>query len=146
MGDEHQIAECGATISLAPESYNRRDDEFGPLTEWERAMWWPPWPGDSDWRFIHSGEYTSYLLEEYQKAENPPLSTEVQAKIRNSTEENYSTYGVFFEVARLGLLLPSYVNFMYDLLVTEKKKVGTKTRCKKVGHGKRKTRHVWPVP
>ena len=58
------------------------------------------------------------------------------AKIREHAELNYTDYGVYFEVTRLGLLLPDYVDFMYDLVVHEKKQVGTKvTRRRACGRG-----------
>ena len=130
-----QIAECGATLVFAPESIN--GDDAGPLAEWERAMWWPPEPQDPEWRFHISGEYTSYLLDEIESDPDQTLhSPEYIAKLRKQQEGNGAEYGVFFEVARLGLALPSYVDFMYDLIVTEKFLVGMKSRRKRTARSK----------
>jgi len=135
--EDGEISECGATIIFAPESYRRSDEDAGALTEWERAMWWPAEPHDPEWRFCNSGEYTSFLLEEMEKDTNAPLSQEALAHLRDQYGSNYSRYGVFFEVARLGLKLPNYVDFMYDLVVTEKRKVGVKSRIKRTGKNKK---------
>jgi 5-methylcytosine-specific restriction endonuclease McrA len=131
-----KIAECGATLIFAPETYSGDDALAGPLSEWERAMWWPAESKDPEWRFINSGEFTSYLLEQLESNSQQALfSPESIANLRQIQDANQTKYGVFFEIARLGLQLPSYVSFMYDLVVTEKKQVGTKTHRKKVGRG-----------
>jgi hypothetical protein len=118
-----KLGECGASITFAPESYSRETQIAGDLGEWERAMCWPPEPNDAEWRFINSGEYTSEILERMETDSNPPFSREALAKVRQNAELNYSKWGAFFEVVRLGLHLPSYVDFMYDLVVTERKQV-----------------------
>ncbi len=59
---------------------------------------------------------------------NATCSPQMLAKVRESKEANHGKWGAFFEVARLGLHLASYVDFMYDLVVTDRKLVGTKPR------------------
>jgi len=134
-----QVAECGATLIFAPESYNGNDERAGPLGEWERAMWWPAEDEDPEWRFVNSGEFTSHMLDELESdPEQQVFSPESLVKLREQQDESRTEYGVFFEVARLGLHLPSYVDFMYDLVATEKKRVGTKRRRKRTGRAKKK--------
>jgi hypothetical protein len=121
--------ECGASITFAPESYSGNDQLAGSFGEWERAMWHPPVPEDLDWRISNSGEYTSYLLDETKTGVSPvspTLSQEFRDKVREGADQNHGKFGAFFEIARLGLLLPSYVNFMYDLIVDERRCLGNK--------------------
>jgi len=118
--------EIGITIIFAPESYSVQTQVAGPLGEWERATWFPPIKEDGEFRFVNSGEYTSYLIEAMEAETNATSSPEFLAKLRDNREANNTTWGAFFEIARLGLHLPSYIDFMYDLVVIERKLVGAK--------------------
>lgn len=139
-----KVAECGATLIFAPENID--GDDAGPLAEWERAMWWPPEAQDPEWRFNTSGEYTSYILDAIESDPNQTtLSPASIAKLRTDQEANGTAHGVFFEVARLGLALPAYVDFMYDLIVTEKLHVGMKSRRKRAGRSKSRAIVTKPV-
>jgi hypothetical protein len=103
---------------------------------------------DPEWRFINSGEYTSYMLDKLESdTQQQSFSPESLSRLREQQDQNRTENGVFFEVTRLGLHLPSYVDFMYDLVVTEKKRVGTKTHRKKdrVAKGKAHTTVSRPV-
>ena len=72
----------------------------------------PPTKEDSEFRFVNSGEYTSYLLEEMERKPSPPFSADNLVKLRDNREANHTKWGAFFEVARLGLHLPCYVDFI----------------------------------
>lgn len=138
-----EYVECGATIQFAPESISKTDSQMGPLGEWERAMWWPSQPGDEEWRFVNSGEYTSTILEELEsdKAQQS-FSSASLTKLREQIGQTHSEFGVYFEIARLGLLLPRYVDFMYDLVVTEKREVGRHRLPKRPQRGNKKSKPV----
>ncbi len=120
--------EFGVTLTFVPESYSLKTRVAGPLAEWERSSWWPPMEGDHEWRLQSSGEYTSHLIEQVEADPNATCSPEELDKIREGKEENHGQWGAFYEVARLGLSLASYVDFMYDLVVTDRKLVGGKSK------------------
>ncbi|MCH7958845.1 MAG: HNH endonuclease [Candidatus Hydrogenedentes bacterium] len=151
--DDGTIADCGITLTLAPDKYTGVEGESGPLGEWERVMWWPPTMEDSEWRISSSGEYTSYLLSEFESDPSESfLSVDSKlnvqdflAKIRENEDSNHKQNGVFFEVARLGFFLASYIDFMYDLVVTEKKRIGAKSRRRKVAGKKQRSSGNRPV-
>ena len=116
--------ECGVTLVFAPERYGKDDRDAGPLGEWEKALWFPPQGEDPQWRIANAGEYTDHMLEQFEKEKNPLYSP---AAIRESANSTFPRYGAFLEVARLGLHLSSYVDFMYDLVTTERRHVGKKS-------------------
>ena len=121
--------EFGVTLTFAPEKYSFKTKVAGPLAEWERCSWWPPINTDDEWRLCNSGQYTSRLIEQIEEdLEAANCTPELLAKMREADEENHGQWGAFFEVARLGLMLSSYVDFMYDLVVTDRKLVGVKTK------------------
>jgi hypothetical protein len=123
-----QIAECGATITFAPDHLEREADA-GSLLEWDRAYWLPPLDDDREWRFNVSGVYTNSLLDELELTpEQKLLSQEAISAIREQGNDNHKANGVYFEIARLGLSLPSYIDFMYDLVVTERQRVGFRAK------------------
>jgi hypothetical protein len=118
--------EIGTTMIFAPETYSRKTQIAGPLGEWERATWFPPVKEDDEFRFVNSGEYTSHLLEKMEAKADPSFSPDSYTKLHGNREANATQWGAFFEVARLGLHLPKYVDFMYDLVVAERKAIGVK--------------------
>ena len=76
---------------------------------------------------LNSGQYTSYLLSKHY-GDTAACPSESWVRVREQKEDNHQLYGAFYEVARLGLFLPSYVEFMYDLVVTDRKLVGANTK------------------
>jgi len=93
-----------------------------PLEEWDRYYVLLPVPSDLEWRFVLSGTYTDFFLEQCLK--NPRrrggLTPDQIRLVREGRQENETTYAVEFELARLALALPHYVSFMYDLVENEK--------------------------
>lgn len=116
-GTENQIA----TITFAPPQDNVSRGEDAHLQEWDRYTVLAPVSDDPEWRFMLSGTYTDYLLEAMEASPNEPPSLSAQkiASIRDGGRLNKSEYRTFFELARLGLHLPAYFSFMYDLVVRE---------------------------
>ncbi len=134
--EKNRIAEKGITIIFFPAK--GIDINTCPLEEWERVTWMPPASDNDEYTFAVSGEYTNYLLDEMEK--NPSqsdFSPQVITSLRAHPDINFKKNGVFFEVARLGLHLPSYVKFMYDLVVTEKVRAGTRKRRRTDGSGRK---------
>lgn len=92
-----------------------------PLEEWDRYYVLLPVPSDLEWRFVLSGTYTDFFLEQSLKNPGRPggLAPDQIRRVREGRQENETEYAVEFELARLALALPSYVSFMYDLVENE---------------------------
>jgi 5-methylcytosine-specific restriction endonuclease McrA len=95
--------------------------EQQPLEDWDRHYVMPPVPSDLEWRFIPSGVYTDYLIEESKKDPlQPGALTQPQIEmVEQGKELNEKRQAVEFDLARLCLSLTSYIDFMFDLVVTE---------------------------
>ncbi len=117
------------TFAAMPESRSSRDPEIesAPLVEWDRYTILGPDPGETEWRFIMSGVYTDYLLDEMQAHLYRPAtpSPQIIENVRETGAENHDRFGGLFELARLGLYLPSYIDFMYDLVADEPVSIST---------------------
>lgn len=114
-----------ATLTFAPMPMYKGDPSFDPetsaLQEWDRYIMSPPVEADPQWRFTMSGIYTDDLLDDMERRPNHPGALPAQqiAQARKSREANQTTYAGIFELTRLALFLPSYFDFMYDLIVDE---------------------------
>ncbi|HEX3556511.1 MAG TPA: HNH endonuclease [Thermoanaerobaculia bacterium] len=111
-----------AKILPGTASLDRRLLDKQPLEEWDRYYIMPPIPSDLEWRFILSGTYTDSFLDECLQNPHRPggITPDQIQRIRDGGKNNGTTYAVEFELARLALVLPYYVRFMYDLVVKEK--------------------------
>lgn len=125
-----------ASLTFVPGPYSRSDLDAMPLVEWERGLCIDPLVNDEEWEFLCAGEYTEYLIQKMtSNVEEDPQRTHLAYRMREHVELLHTRYGVQFEVARLMLHLPSYWDFMYDLIVEEKhiavRKKSSKNRTKK---------------
>ena len=104
-----------------PEEWDWPDLETRELEEWDRYFMMPPVPGDPDWRLVPSGVYTDHMIEESQAHPQTPgaMGSAQIEKVLQGKELNGTRNAVFFDLTRLCLALPSYVKFMYDLVVEE---------------------------
>ena len=72
----------------------------------------------------------------------------IKYNIRNQNDEIMDSFNkefqIYFETSRLLLSLPDYIDFMYDLIIPEKIKVGERTvkKVQKTKQGKRKIKRV----
>ena len=107
------------------------------LLEWERSNLDPPVVEDPDWRLFSSG---IFLDEKVSRGYGiPEAFRERSLKGRSNSDE-------LFELTRLGLCLPAYIRFMYDLVENERAPIGSRTvkRIEKRG-GRRVHRNVEEV-
>lgn len=109
------------TLTFAPSKTEFPNGEGASLEEWDRYSIFQPTPTDNEWRFVVSGVYTDHVLEEMARRPHVEgaATKEQIAAIRSDASENKTKFSTFFELARLGLHLPAYFGFMYDLVVNE---------------------------
>jgi hypothetical protein len=135
------------TFALDPElsMEPKRDSYSQQLIEWDRYTIFPPMNDDPEWRFIMSGIYTDSLLNEMTSFNEKQGSASLDQinTIRQAGRDNYGKYSELYELTRLALHLPSYFDFMYDLVVSSKV---TASEYKKISFKKKKRRKIVSNP
>ncbi len=115
------------TIKLDAPAY-----EAAKLIEWARSHADPPTHQDREWRLKTSG----VLLDRFLERHGERLSSDRRAQLRSPVG-----HPELFELTRLGLSLPAYIRFMYDLVEEEHSAVGTRKVRRTIKRGgKRVTR------
>ncbi len=117
------------------------------LVEWDRYRIYPPLPkADTEWRFMCSGTYTDHLLSDMEQRGGPGAGTPEQIELmRLSGPSNYEEFALAFEIARLTLCLPSYIDFMYDLVITERRPLRRKAATRRKRMKGKKARRAKPA-
>ncbi len=144
--------DLSAEVLKPPESRRVVDGELSheleshPIDEVDVMVGFPPRADSTHgfWTIIERGPMLDAWVEE--------LSTrhESQDEIRRWTEhrdlgrELLNGMETHFSIARLAMRLPSYIEFMYDLIVSERVKVGTSAKTS-VNRHKRTVRKQFPI-
>jgi 5-methylcytosine-specific restriction endonuclease McrA len=104
---------------------DRADESSISLLEWDRYVCQPPAGDDPEWRFpVIEGVYTDSLCQEIRGSPSCSLDLRRMARrVKEESAKNTKDHQLQYELARLALHLPTYVAFMYDLVVEEKREM-----------------------
>lgn len=134
------VEEYLVTLTLTPESRTPDSDQNVQLAEWQRVGLLPPSRVCKEWRYELTKELFSNPDRDDLTLEEHEIIAKNAKAYMDQDDELLRATAPFFEMARLGFHLPSYVEFMYDLVSEEKLEV--KTHRKKPQQSRRRGKQI----